>query len=80
MSQRPMWKSLGLSTYKSFFPEDVHLKEIHTSSELNIMESYLFRGKLTYHNALLEQGTATKMLQLEERERADSCFTSAYIV
>ena len=35
-------------------------KKSHTSSELRIIEGYLFRGRLTNHNPLLERRTAGK--------------------
>lgn len=47
-------------------------------SELTTVEGYFFRSRLTDHKALLEQGTATKMPQPEER--VDAHLTSAYIV
>ena len=47
-------------------------KKSHTSSELSIIKGCLFRGRLTDHSSLLEQGTATESSsqKTEEREGA----------
>lgn len=47
------------------------------SSELSMIEGYLFRGRLRDHNPLPEWRTATES---HSRKEADAHFTSTYIV
>ena len=52
-------------------------KKSHTSSELSIIECYLFRVRLTDYSSLHEWGTGTES---HPQKRGQRCSTLAYIV